>query len=495
MFDVAGSEVVAAIMDHPDASGWMKEMEPQATSETGTVIHEPQNGDGRRTAAIVGAGPAGLYLLANLLEADVFRRVDVFEAVPAPFGLVRYGVAPDHPKTRAISKVLAAGFDYTEAHYFGNVAIGRDVSLDQLRDNYDVVVFATGMRGDRSLGIPGEELPGSIGASELVAWYTGHPEAPKITFPEDLETAVVIGAGNVALDVARLLARDPASLIATSMPRAAVETFQKSALTDVHIVARRGPAQAKFTSPELREIGKLDGVDIIVHPEDLVLSDDDQAEVDQRRQAKTTVKVMNEWAEREPTGAPRRIHFHFWRRPVRLLGETAMRGVLIEPTRSQPGTGAATESMEIPAQMLVRAIGYRGSPIPGLPFDDATGTVPSANGRVIGHDGDDDVISGVYVSGWLRRGPSGVIGTNRPDAGEVAASIFEDLARLPAPDGTPERLEEHLDARSSSRISWDDWNRLDAYERQLGQPHGGEPIVVDDVETVLRVINESSRSD
>ncbi|NED99353.1 NADP oxidoreductase [Phytoactinopolyspora halotolerans] len=437
----------------------------------------------KRTAAIVGAGPAGLYLLANLLEADAFRRVDVFEAVPAPFGLVRYGVAPDHPKTRTISKVLAAGFDYADAHYFGNVTVGQDISVADLRRCYDVVVFSTGMRGDRELGIAGEDLPFSFGASELVAWYTGHPDAPKITLPDDLRSAVVIGAGNVALDVARLLARDPDELVGTSMPRPVVDAFKASTLTDVHLVARRGPAQAKFTSPELREIGKLDGVDVVVEPDDLVLSPDDQAEVENRRQAKTTVTVLGEWAERSPNPAARRIHFHFWRRPVRILGDTAVNGVQVEPTRAVPR--ASAPDTILPAQMVVRAIGYRGTAVPGLPFDDGSGTIPSADGRVVGDDGP---LPGMYVTGWLRRGPTGVIGTNRPDAGEVAASILGDLPELPVPDGSPEELTALLDQRNTQLLTWDDWHRLEAYEAELGRPHGGDPIVVDDLETVLRVI-------
>jgi ferredoxin/flavodoxin---NADP+ reductase len=372
-----------------------------------------------RTAAIIGAGPAGLYLLAALLEAGAFRRIDVYDATPAPFGLVRYGVAPDHPKTRGISRVLAEGLEATEARYFGNVTVGKDVTLEELRRCYDAVAVSTGMRGDRRLNIPGEDLPGSIGASELVAWYTGHPQAPKISLPENMHTAVVIGAGNVALDIARILARVPRSLIATSMPRAVVDALSASRLREVHVVARRGPAQAKFTSPELREIGRLDDVDVVVDPACLELDAADRAEVESKRQAKTTVKVTTEWSQRPSTDAARRIHFHFWRRPARILGDTAVTGVELEPTR--PDTAGP---LHITTQMVIRAIGYRGSPVPGLPFDDETGTVPSHDGRVTEQG---RPVAGVYVTGWLRRGPTGVIGTNRPDAAEVAESILADL--------------------------------------------------------------------
>ncbi|WP_166354727.1 FAD-dependent oxidoreductase [Phytoactinopolyspora limicola] len=438
-----------------------------------------EHGNGR-TAAIIGAGPAGLYLLAELLETGAFRRIDVYEATPAPFGLVRYGVAPDHPKTRGIARVLAAGFESTEARYFGNVYVGRDISLEELRRSYDAVAVSTGMRGDRDLGVPGEDLPGSIGASELVAWYTGHPDAPKITLPENLDTAVVVGAGNVALDVARILAREPDTLIPTSMPRAVVEALQASPLHDVHLVARRGPAQAKFTSPELREIGKLDDVDVVVDPAELHLEAEDETEVETRRQARTTVKVLGEWSERARTGAPRRIHFHFWRRPVRVTGDTSVTGVELAPTR--PDTAGPAH---LPAQLLVRAIGYHGTAIAGLPFDADSGTVPSADGRVVTREA---VLAGVYVTGWLRRGPSGVIGTNRPDAAEVAASILADLPTAAPTSGSPEDVEALLTTRETNHLSWDDWHRLEAYETEQGQQHGGDPIVVDDLETVLRVI-------
>ncbi|MGH8827910.1 MAG: FAD-dependent oxidoreductase, partial [Jiangellaceae bacterium] len=288
-----------------------------------------------RTAAIVGAGPAGLNLLAALLKAETFEQIDVYESAPAPFGLVRYGVAPDHPKTRGIARVLAAGFGSARARLLGNVHVGVDVTLDELRSGYDAVVFASGMRGDRRLVIPGEDLDGSFGASELVDWYTGHPEAGPIELPVGLRSAAVIGAGNVALDVARLLTRDPKSLHTTSMPRHVVDVLTASTLTDVHLIARRGPAFARFTSPELHEIGDLEGVDVVADPADVVLDDADRAELERHRQGKVTVKVLGEWLDRQPGDASRRIHFHFWRRPVRILGSDQVNGVELAPTRGE----------------------------------------------------------------------------------------------------------------------------------------------------------------
>lgn len=435
-----------------------------------------------RAAAIVGAGPAGLYALAALVREERFGRIDVFEAAPAPYGLVRYGVAPDHPKTRNISRVLARGFEHTRVRFLGNVSVGSDVTVDELRAGYDAVVVSTGMLGDRRLGIPGEDLPGSFGASALVAWYTGHPRAPAVALPADLTSAVVVGAGNVALDIARILAKDAATLRATSMPRHVVDVLAASTVTDVHLVARRGPAQAKFTSPELHELDTLDGVDLVVDPADVVLGPADEDAVAHDRHAKVTVDVCREWSQRPGSGAPRRIHLHFWRRPARILGETAVTGVELEPTR--PG---GADVLTLPAQLVVRAIGYHGTPIPGLPFDDASGTVPSRDGRVLDDDG--AVVGGVYVTGWLRRGPTGVIATNRGDANEVAESVVADLDALPEPPSDPDGVDKLLAERGVRVVTWADWLRLEAHEKATGDAAGGDPIVVHDLAAALEVID------
>ncbi|WP_158603052.1 FAD-dependent oxidoreductase [Jiangella rhizosphaerae] len=434
-----------------------------------------------RAAAIVGAGPAGLYALAALVRSDRFDRIDVFEAAPAPYGLVRYGVAPDHPKTRNISRVLARGFEHTRVRFLGNVSVGRDLTVDELRAGYDVVVVSTGMLGDRRLGIPGEDLPGSYGASELVAWYTGHPQAGAVQLPANLTSATVIGAGNVALDIARILAKDAATLRSTSMPRHVVDALAASTVTDVHLVARRGPAQAKFTSPELHELGALDGVDLVVDPADLELRPADEEAVAHDRHAKVTVDVCREWSQRPATGAPRRIHFHYWRRPVRILGDTAVTGIELEPTRD-----AGAPVLTLPTQLVVRAIGYHGRPIPGLPFDEAAGTVPSRDGRVIA---DGAVVAGVYVTGWLRRGPTGVIATNRGDANEVAESVLADLDTLPERPSDPDGVDKLLAERGVRVVTWVDWLRLEAHEKATGDAAGGDPIVVHDLATALEVID------
>lgn len=436
-----------------------------------------------RAAAIVGAGPAGLYALAALVRSEHFDRLDVYEAAPAPYGLVRYGVAPDHPKTRNISRVLAQGFAHTRVRFLGNVHVGRDVTIEELRAGYDAVVVSTGMLGDRRLGIPGENLAGSYGASELVAWYTGHPQARAVALPEGLTSATVIGAGNVALDIARILAKDAAALHGTSMPRHVLETLAASTVTDIHLVARRGPAQAKFTSPELHELGALEDIDLIVDPADLVLGPADEEAVARDRHARVTVDVSHEWSRRPRTGARRRIHLHYWRRPARILGTTDVTGIELESTRS-----GDVPAETLPTQLVVRAIGYHGTPIAGLPFDEATGTVPSAGGRVLSGDGRRR-LDGVYVTGWLRRGPTGVIATNRGDANEVAGSVLADLDTLPARQSDPDTVDKLLTERGVRVVSWPDWLRLEAHEKAAGDAAGGDPIVVHDLATALQVID------
>jgi ferredoxin--NADP+ reductase len=438
-----------------------------------------------RAAAIVGAGPAGLYALAALLRGEAFDQIDIFEAAPAPYGLIRYGVAPDHPKTRTITRVLAQGLRQPRVRFLGNVTAGRDVSVAELRAAYDAVVISTGMLGDRRLMIPGEDLEGSYGASELVAWYTGHPQARSIAFPDDLQSATVIGAGNVALDLARILSKNPAAFLKTSMPRHVVDVLAASSLTDVHVVARRGPAQAKFTSPELHEIGDLEGVDVVVDPADLVLGPDDEADMAADRRARVTVNVCRSWVQRQTVGAPRRIHFHFWSRPTRIIGPGRVASIELEGTRSQQA-GKIT----IATEMVIRAIGYHSAPIPGLPFNEGSGTVPSRDGRVIvsGPHGGDTVLTGVYVTGWLRRGPTGVIATNRSDANEVADSVLSDMRSLTTSHANPAFVDDLLNQRGVRVITWEDWLRLESYEKAYGAALEADPIVVHDLKTVLDVI-------
>lgn len=443
-----------------------------------------------RCAAIVGAGPAGLYLLAALLKSEVFDRVDIYESALAPYGLVRYGVAPDHPKTRRITTVLARGMDSPVVRYHGNVEVGRDVELSELRRCYDVVAIATGMRGDRRLGIPGEDLPGSIGASELVAWYTGHPDATPVGPLDQVRAAAVIGAGNVALDVARILTRSEEALRRTSMPRHVVDVLAASGLTDVHLFARRGPAFAKFTSPEFHEIGDLEDVDIVVDPRDLVVDDADREAMTEKRIARIVVDLLHEWSQRPSKNAGRRIHLHFWQRPQRILGSSAVTGIEVAPTRA-----GAPELPPFDVDLVVRSIGYHGTAVPGLPFDASRGVVPSADGRVSSSDAaGDEVISGVYVTGWLRRGPSGVIGTNRPDAAEVAASIVADLDALPRRAGGPDEVLDRLVRAGRRVLSWADWLRIEHHEAELGAAHGADPIVLHDVDDALRVLDEVRQS-
>ena len=355
--------------------------------------------------AVVGSGPAGVYAAEALTRYGEDVRVDVLDALPTPFGLVRYGVAPDHPLTQSIAGALSAVLEQPGVRFLGNVAVGDDVQVDELHELYDAVLFATGAAVDRHLGIPGEDLAGSVSATDLVAWYGGHPDTSADRFRLDAREVVVVGAGNVAGDVVRMLARTREELAVTDIAGHVLETFAASRVEEVHLVARRGPAQARFTTRELRELGGLADADVIVDPADLEPDDTSSADLLASTAARRNLDVLRSWADRAPVGRSRRVHLHFFGRPVMLLGEHGrVSGVRVERTRFGPdgalvGTGV---EWELPAQMVVRAVGYRGLPLAGLPFDESAGVVPHDAGRVH-HDG--ATVPGTYVAGWAKRGP------------------------------------------------------------------------------------------
>ena len=427
--------------------------------------------------AIIGAGPSGLFTAQALTARNI--RVDVIDALAAPFGLVRYGIAPDHAQMKAVADVLARPLNSGMACLIGNVNVGTDVSLDELRAHYRAIVFATGCAQDRALDVPGERLDGSIGSGALVGWYSGHPGsfgwAPKLDHP----TAVVVGAGNVALDVARILAKDADALRGTDMPDTVLAALSDSRVRDVHILIRRGPADAKFTPAELRQLGDLDDVEVRVHDEG-ALAEVGDAALDLRQ--RQSVAVMREWAAkpRDHTIRHRRIHLRFFRRVAELRdGSGACDGgqrvcqAVIADTRGD----AAAETLE--AGLVVRAVGYRAQPIAGLPFDPLTATVPNTQGRVL---------PGLYVAGWLKRGPSGVVGTNKGDGAETAAAMLADLPHLPpAPRPGREALLARLAACGVRTTGWDGWLRIDAAERQLGTARGAARIKVAERAAMLRL--------
>jgi ferredoxin/flavodoxin---NADP+ reductase len=434
--------------------------------------------------AVIGAGPAGIYAVAALLDAEQRVAVDVFDAVPAPFGLVRYGVAPDHPKIKSVAIKLAGTFESPDVRYFGNVRYGVDLTADDLARHYHAVIHASGSPNERSLGIPGEELSGSFGAADFVAWYNGHPDAVDLGFLGAREV-VVVGAGNVALDVARMLVTDADALEQTDLPEPVLEAWRDNPVTDVHILARRGPAQAKFTTPELREMADLEDVDLRVDPADMELDPASREVVEANRSARRNVDVLRDWAHRPAGTAARRVHFRFWIRPTELLGTDQVEGVVAERTALGPDGRliAAGGSETISAQAVFRAIGYAGKELPGLPFDTATSTVPNEDGRVVGGGR-----AGVYVAGWIKRGPTGVIGTNKSDANETVRTLLGDASTLADPEEPdPDAVPALLASRGVRYLRWDQWLVLDKYELTEGGRLGRNRLKVCTVEEMLRI--------
>lgn len=426
--------------------------------------------------AVVGAGPAGIYATEALLEAgDV--EVDIFDALPTPFGLVRYGVAPDHLKIKSIERTLRNVLEQPAARFVGNVRVGSDISTEALRASYDAVVYAFGAAADRKLGIPGEDLPGSVSATDFVAWYSGHPDSAIRELTLHARSVVVVGVGNVAVDVTRMLAKTDGDLESTDIPRPVLDALRRSAVTDIYVIGRRSAAHAKFTTKELRELGEIANADVIVDPEELV-ADLDRVELTSA--VRRNLDVLTEWSQRKPEGRPRRIHFRFMLRPTALVGTGQVEAVVLERTRfddaGQLESAGHGETLE--AQMVLRSAGYRGVPIPGLPFDASTGTIPNDAGRML-RDGAPS--PGEYVAGWVKRGPTGVIGTNRSDAAETVRSIVADWETGPSPEKPGDRDPvEGLIAAGVPVVQWDGWLGIEAAERALGAEHGQARIKLPD---------------
>ena len=419
-----------------------------------------------RRVAVVGAGPSGIYAAQALAARDPEIEVDVIDRLPTPYGLLRYGVAPDHTSIKAIAIALAKVFESPRISFRGVVDFGADVTRDDLRSAYDAVVYAVGASEDTHLGIPGEQLAGSRSAREFVAWYCGHPDALAQTI-SGVTTAVTVGVGNVAIDVARVLVKRVDDLATTDMPLPVLDELARSDIRDVWVVGRRGPQHASFTTLELRELLHLPGVQPVV--EAGALDGIDEAGLDRRTLA--NLAALRDAAQRVVPDAVRRIHMLFWHRPVELLGRDHVSGLVLERTMPDPVTGVVVGTGEvttIPCELVLRSIGYRGKPVPGLPFDERRGVVPSVAGRVIGLDG--SVLPREYVVGWIKRGPIGVIGTNKADAVETVATLLADLAES---DGRPVGSVEAMWAsRGLSPTTYEDWRRIEAAELAKGAAHG-----------------------
>ncbi|TWD82517.1 ferredoxin--NADP+ reductase [Kribbella amoyensis] len=426
--------------------------------------------------AVVGAGPAGIYAADILTKEHERAHVDLIERLPAPFGLVRYGVAPDHPRIKEIIKALHRVVGRDRIRFLGNVDFGTDLKLEDLRRHYDAVIFATGAIADRALDIPGVDLPGSHGAADFVSWYAGHPDVPR-DWPLDARHVAVIGAGNVALDVARMLAKPADEQLTTEIAATVYQGLKANQATDVHVFARRGPAQLKFTPMELRELSHSPSVDVIVHPEGFEIDAASQRAISSSKGTRLVVDTLLKYLEAEPTGAEHRIHIHLCHAPVEILGTDRVEGLRTERTELQgDGTVRGTgEYVETPVQAVYRAVGYLSSHLPELPFDHQAGVMPNDRGRVL--DLDDVPLPGLYVTGWIKRGPIGLIGHTKSDAAETIAGLLEDLDGLPRPELTdPDAILNHLTARGATVVDADGWTRLDAHEQTLGQAEGRERI-------------------
>ena len=439
--------------------------------------------------AIIGAGPSGMYAADALVsQDDVPVSVDVIDRLPVPFGLVRYGVAPDHLSIRSVRDTLDRILDKPGVRFVGNVEVGRDLSVDELHDFFDAIVFTYGAARDRQLGIPGEALDGSVAATDLVAWYCGHPDADRATFERLIPTgraAVVVGVGNVAVDVTRVLAKTVGELDHTDMPQHVLDTLAHSHISDIHVLGRRGPAQATFTTKELRELGELLEADIIVDPADLVFDAASEQTVAGDKAIARNVEVIREWSTRAPSGKPRRIHLHFLARPIELRGDDRVAQVVVERT-ALDGSGGVTGTGQmriIDADIVVRSVGYRGVQLDEVPFDAGASVIPHADGRVVR---DGMPISGEYVAGWIKRGPTGIIGTNKKDANATVESLLADArdGRLAEPEH-PTVAE--FDARLAGvrTVTTAGWRAIDARERELGRSRGRERTTVHEVPALL----------
>ncbi|MBM4187539.1 MAG: NADP oxidoreductase [Gemmatimonadetes bacterium] len=439
--------------------------------------------------AVVGAGPAGFFLAEKLLgQAETPCEIDLYERLPAPYGLVRFGVAPDHEKIKAVTR----SFDKVAARpgfrYFGNVEVGETVTLDELRQHYHALAFATGAQSDRRMGIPGEDLAGSHPATEFVAWYNGHPDFRDRRFNLAASRVAVVGVGNVAVDVARILARTPAELGRTDVADHALDALAASGVREVYLLGRRGPAQAAFTTPEVKELGEMEQADACTIPAEVTLDPLSAAQVEQDDDAtvKRKIEVLQGFAA-APSGKPKRLTIRFLVSPIALLddGTGAVGGIRLGHNRIVSGPrGLSAEptgtTEDLPVELVFRSVGYKGLPIAGLPFDEKSGVVPNQAGRV--------AIPGIYVTGWIKRGPSGVIGTNKPDAAETAQCILDDFRAgrlLPPPSSAAQIIETTLRTRQADVVTWADWTAINATETTRGKAAGRPRVKCTSVSEML----------
>ncbi|TQF69042.1 4Fe-4S dicluster domain-containing protein [Rhodococcus spelaei] len=483
--DARYADINAGYYDkYPLQEGW-KPLKPTEAKRTDL---------GTLRVAIVGAGPAACYAAEELLiHSDV--EVEMFEKLPTPWGLIRAGVAPDHPGT----KVIAEAFDWTAAkdvfQFHLGVEIGEHLSHEDLMANHHAVIYAVGASSDRRLGIPGEDLPGSHAATEFVAWYNGHPDHAHTQFDLSGERAVIVGNGNVALDVARVLTMDVDELAKTDIADHALEALRHSNIREVVLLGRRGPAQAAYSTPEFLALGDLAGVDVVVDPAELALDEATDSQLARGELEPSTafkVQLAREFSERTADPTHKRIVFRYLASPTAVLGTdhveavTVVRNDLVAGENGVLGARPTGDTENVPTSLVLRSIGYRGVPVPGVPFDERRGTIPNDHGRVLAHP-DGAVVDGVYATGWIKRGPSGVIGTNKSCAKDTVARLFEDFqaGRLVRPVGSRKELTKLVGQRQPGRIDYRGWQAIDAVERARGAATGRPRVKITDVAEML----------
>jgi ferredoxin/flavodoxin---NADP+ reductase len=457
--------------------------------------------------AIVGSGPSGFYAAGHILSAKahpgLVAEVDMFDRLPTPWGLVRGGVAPDHPNIKAVSRVYEKTAARPGFRFFGNVEFGRDIFHEDLVSRYHAVIYAVGAEADKRMGIPGEDLPGSVPATAFVAWYNGHPDYRHLKFDLSVRRAVVVGNGNVAMDVARMLALTPAELERTDIADHALEVLRESAIEEILLLGRRGPAQAAFTNPELLELGEMVDADVLVDPRDVVLDEHSAASIEGEGDltARRNVEILTRYSAARAAGRRRRIVLRFLVSPVAVSGEDRVQSIEIVRNQLHPHESGglrprATDRREtIEAGIVFRSIGYRGVALPGVPFDEQRATIPNREGRVLGPDGEH--IRGEYTVGWIKRGPSGVIGTNKKDANETVDRLLEDVvagAVLEPADPDPQSVEALLTEHRPDHVTYSGWQTIDALERAAGEPHGRPRVKLASFEELLAAARETVSS-
>ena len=455
--------------------------------------------------AIIGSGPSGFYAAEHLQEQDGLEvQIDMYDRLPTPFGLVRGGVAPDHQKIKSVTRVYDKIAAHPEFRFYGNVEMGRDLTHEDLSAYYHAIIYAVGARTDRRMGIPREYLPGSHSATEFVGWYNAHPDFRSLGFDLASAAAAVVGNGNVAMDLARILASPPEALAATDIAEHALKALAGNGIREIHVLGRRGPAQAAFTNKELKELGELPDVDVIVDPEAVALDPLSAADVEARpnRTRDRNLELLREYAARPSSGASRRIILHFLVSPVEIIGTERVEALTIvhnELYESEDGSirpRPTERSTTIPLGLVFRAIGYQGVPLPGIPFDAMRGVIPNEAGRII-EPRVGAPVQGEYVVGWIKRGPQGIIGTNKPDSQETVDSLLADLsAGHLNKEEVPSRevLERLLGERRRDFVSYEDWQLIDLLEQERGAASGAPRVKFSKVEEMLHALRERKRA-